>query len=1490
MAAALMLAPSADAQVNYTFNFDANSTGWTGNFSRFTGATACGGAGGAMRRNVFSTTVGNLVSPTTGTAIGGEITITYDYKIAVWSANTVAAGTPFGSFTVQYGSTASGPWTDIATVTDEAQTGSCIGKSHTFTPPPGAVFIRWTTAWTGGDNYWNFDNIVLTEAPPPTCSGVPNAGSVPSSITLCSGNTTTITATGLTAELNISYQWEESLDGVGGWFDVVDGSGANTASYTTAAITTTRYYRIRTDCSTGPDSNNSNVATVNADPGSVNEDFSSGNTTSNCWSHSGSGTAANLAYNSLSAFGVGTGSLKFNFYAASAIGSTLIYSSPEISPVLGPGMQLEFDVAGASYDGGEVDTVKVEVSTNGGLDWTIVATLTNEVGDVANTGGVTTSNFAPSAGQWNSLAYPLPLGTSNVRFYGISDWGNTIQIDNIAVTMAPLCSAPTATTSLVPDCGAGTYTVEVTVTGTGDGATVDLVSDVLGLEYAAVDGTNMGGNPYVMGPYTMDSPAALTMEHESDGACDVALGTFNYLSADCPTIVNCGSTTNDTYCYVDNDLQDWSYSASAAFPLVLNFNAGYIENCCDRLRIYDGTDNSGTLLFDSYDTGFIGNDLTGVSATAASGNIFMDFDSDSSVDCADDSNGPWDWDVDCLTCSPPNVASVTVVPACPGGFGVDVQIDDFGSGSSATINYSVNSIAQTPIVVGTTGTTNLTGFSSGDDVDIVVAHESDPTCDVTFNNNTYTCPPANDDCGGAIALTVNPDFACGTVTSGTNVASTASVQPDDVDGTPNTDVWYSFEATGPSHRISLINIVAQGGAFNTTDMGIGVYEGLPSACDPGGMLLIGTSDPETYNVTGLTANTTYYVRVYGWSSSLTYQNFDICVGTPPPPPANDLCANAIAVSCNSVTNATTVNATTTGAPATTCGGYSMNTAGGIWYTLPGFDGTMTIDLSGSSFDTRLAVYTGTCGSLTCVDGDDDDGAGSTSLVTFAGSSSETYYVYVTGYSTNTGSVVMSITCGDTNPACTENGLNLEFQTDGNPGEVTWEILNSGNLVVLSGANPVPADNIGTQALCLPDGCYRLRVLDSGGDGMTTGGYELRTSSGDRIIDNTNNFSTGSVSAISGNQTFCLPLGTVSPIWSSCDKLDWVNNKFIVCHADAAVSAQFGVSNATSGYEFWFYDPNGSFSYRRFRSHATSDGYGSGATRACHFKVNGWFASMANPHLPANVLLNVRVRGRVAGVNQNFGPACQFKLDPALAACPRVKLQDDPANTSDYSCGVSRNFGGPSSPANRIYANPPQPIPVVASSSVRYQFRFRITGENVCIVRPPQTSARMVLNWTTGTPLECSKTYEVDVRVSLDGGATWCFGPAGSSEAAACADTEDWGKVCLVTINPCALPNGGGNSLAVQGDGEFTMYPNPNRGDQLFLNLSKVQEGVNTVNVDIYDLTGKRVAARTIAVQDGFVKTNLDLNGDLSGGMYMVNITAAGTAGVKTYTERLVIQP
>ncbi|MFZ1692818.1 MAG: T9SS type A sorting domain-containing protein, partial [Flavobacteriales bacterium] len=87
------------------------------------------------------------------------------------------------------------------------------------------------------------------------------------------------------------------------------------------------------------------------------------------------------------------------------------------------------------------------------------------------------------------------------------------------------------------------------------------------------------------------------------------------------------------------------------------------------------------------------------------------------------------------------------------------------------------------------------------------------------------------------------------------------------------------------------------------------------------------------------------------------------------------------------------------------------------------------------------------------------------------------------------------------------------------------------------------------------------------------------------------------------------------------------------------------------------------------------------------------------------------------------------------------------------------------------------------------------------------------------------------------------------------------------------------------EARVAMYPNPNRGDQLLVSLNDLEEGVSAVNVDIYDAFGKRVAQRTLGVQDGFVNTTIALNGELANGMYMVNITA----GTSTFNERLVIQ-
>lgn len=133
------------------------------------------------------------------------------------------------------------------------------------------------------------------------------------------------------------------------------------------------------------------------------------------------------------------------------------------------------------------------------------------------------------------------------------------------------------------------------------------------------------------------------------------------------------------------------------------------------------------------------------------------------------------------------------------------------------------------------------------------------------------------------------------------------------------------------------------------------------------------------------------------------------------PPANDLCAGAITVTCGSVIIANTYSATSADAPAT-CG-TTLNTGPGVWYTFIGTGDAIEINTCGAAtnYDTKLGIFTGTCGALTCVTGNDDEGScgyggGFSSKVVFCSTLGTQYYIYVTGYSTNEGVFELAINC------------------------------------------------------------------------------------------------------------------------------------------------------------------------------------------------------------------------------------------------------------------------------------------------------------------------------------------------------------------------------------------------------------------------------------------------------------------------------------------------
>ena len=448
------------------------------------------------------------------------------------------------------------------------------------------------------------------------------------------------------------------------------------------------------------------------------------------------------------------------------------------------------------------------------------------------------------------------------------------------------------------------------------------------------------------------------------------------------------------------------------------------------------------------------------------------------------------------------------------------------------------------------------------------------------------------------------------------------------------------------------------------------------------------------------------------------------------------------------------------------------------------------------------------------------------------------------------------------PGCDFNEVELVVVNDA-VSLVSYEVRVQGTNVLTANGSVNPATGLTVQDICLPDGCYYLVVSDNGGDGIVGGGYVLRLAAGGRLIDNTGNM-TVSPSQIAANEGFCLPLGADRLIATSCDKLDWRTvpcvPEYVVANANALVSAQYGVTNSTSGYQMWWYDPNGGYSFKRFQSHNTTNGLAASATRACHFKINAWTGNQ----LQEGVLYNVKVRGRVAGTYNAWGAACRFSLNNAAAQCPQARLNDIAGNQF-FSCGVTRPVAANayvySTVVRRMQAN------CNWLNANRYQFRFRIPAESFELVKTSST-------WSVNTiGLACDKTYEVDVRASFDNGASWC------------ATGDPYGTVCTVTTTACSSSMTQETTGGTAVEARISMYPNPNRGDQVFLSIGSIEEGVETVSVDIFDAFGKRVSARTIAAQDGFVNSVVELNGELSAGFYLVNVTA----GSASWSERLVVQ-
>ncbi len=195
----------------------------------------------------------------------------------------------------------------------------------------------------------------------------------------------------------------------------------------------------------------------------------------------------------------------------------------------------------------------------------------------------------------------------------------------------------------------------------------------------------------------------------------------------------------------------------------------------------------------------------------------------------------------------------------------------------------------------------------------------------------YT-PPANDLCANAIQLT--PGLTC-TNTSGTFSGALKDGGVPACGTNASQDVWYKFTATDKMMEIDVDGSTNVNIAFELYQGGC---NGTLISCQN----FYSSDSAEYYFATNFIIGQEYYIRVINPLSSLDTRNFQVCV-IKYPPPANDLCANAVQLTpgtgCNYITGTFSGSMMDGAIPACATGAQQD-----VWYKFTATDVTNSITL------------------------------------------------------------------------------------------------------------------------------------------------------------------------------------------------------------------------------------------------------------------------------------------------------------------------------------------------------------------------------------------------------------------------------------------------------------------------------------------------------------------------------------------------------------------
>jgi hypothetical protein len=273
--------------------------------------------------------------------------------------------------------------------------------------------------------------------------------------------------------------------------------------------------------------------------------------------------------------------------------------------------------------------------------------------------------------------------------------------------------------------------------------------------------------------------------------------------------------------------------------------------------------------------------------------------------------------------------------------------------------------------------------------------------------------PANDECTGAIAISLTPFGATcsASVHASTAGATQSSPNPNCTPSEHNDDIWYSFTATTASVLLRFSNVINDG-TGGEGYVGFALYSGCPASVSPIICNNIVSAGAGFLIINGLTTGTTYYLRFWSTLFGLNSASFDFCVQEVPAP-VNDECATAtvitsepVATNCNATHHATTVGASPSAFGGSCATGFDDDD---IWYTFTAhtsgirlnFSNARTATSTSGNANVGYALYDMACPAGTAAFSCDDNiGSNSGSTLISGLVPGHQYYLRLFSFATN----------------------------------------------------------------------------------------------------------------------------------------------------------------------------------------------------------------------------------------------------------------------------------------------------------------------------------------------------------------------------------------------------------------------------------------------------------------------------------------------------------